>query len=154
MLSTRASLGRLYSEWAWAERTTAGTAAYDRAVNGEKLLRETIATRDTDAKYSAWRKAELQSRLGGALCVVATTDVGLTAATREPKLAEAEAILQRSQTVLDQDKKTDTKYRRHGIERFIRLYEAWPKPDQLAAWKQKLADFDEAEAKKNKPAQP
>jgi hypothetical protein len=33
-----------------------------------------------------------------------------------------------------------------------RLYEAWPKPDKLAAWKQKLATLDEAEARKNNPA--
>jgi len=153
VLDIRTRLGCLYSDWAWAERATAG-AAHERAVEGEKLLRETIAIRERDAKYSAWRKVELQSRLGGALSVLAFTDPALTATTREPKLIEAEAILQRGQTGMEQDKKTEAKYQRDGIERFIRLYEAWPKPDQLAQWKQKLAAFDEAEAKKNKSVQP
>jgi hypothetical protein len=41
-----------------------------------------------------------------------------------------------------------------GIERFIRLYEAWGKPDKLAEWKQKLATLGEAEAKKKRPGRP
>jgi hypothetical protein len=35
-----------------------------------------------------------------------------------------------------------------------RLYEAWPRPDKIAEWRQKLAAFDEAEAKRIVPAQP
>jgi hypothetical protein len=154
VLGARASLGRLYSDWAWAGRATTGAAAHERAIQGEKLLRETIAVREGDGKWAAWRKAELQSRLGGALTVLAFTDPNLTAATREPKLVEAEAALQRGQTGMEQDKKTETKYQRDGIERLIRLYEPWPKPDNLAEWKQKLAAFDEAEARKNQPAKP
>jgi hypothetical protein len=154
VLGARASLGRLYSDWAWAERATSGAAAHERAIEGEKLIREAIAARERDAKFETRRKADLQSRLGGALSVVALTDPGLTADTREPKLLEAEAALQRGQAGMEADKDTEPKYRRDGIERLIRLYEAWPKPDKLAEWKQKLAGFEEAEAKKNKSAGP
>jgi eukaryotic-like serine/threonine-protein kinase len=152
VLGARTSLGRLYSDWAWADRANAGAAAHERAIEGEKLLRETSAMREADAKYSAWRKAALQSRLGGALSVLAFTEPGLTATTREPRLVEAEAVLQRGQAGMEQDKNTEAKYQRDGIERLIRLYEAWPRPDQLAEWKQKLDAFDEAQ--KNKPRQP
>ena len=154
MRGARASLGCLYSDWAWAERATAGAAVHERAIEGENLNREVMAVRERDAKYAAWRKADLRSRLGGALSIVAFTDPSLTATTREPKLVEAEAFLEQGQAGTDQDKNAETKYRRDGIERFIRLYEAWPRPDKLAGWKQKLAAFDDAEAKKNKPAQP
>ena len=154
MLGARASLARLYSDWAWAERATNGAVAHERAIKGEKLLRETIAARERDAKEPSWKKADRQSRLGGALNVLAFIDPALTATAREPKLLEAEALLRRGQAEMENDATTETKYCRYGIERVIRLYEAWPKPDQLAAWKQKLAAFDEAEAKKNKPVQP
>jgi non-specific serine/threonine protein kinase/serine/threonine-protein kinase len=153
VLGARASLARLYSDWAWAERATNVAAAHERAIEGEKLLRETIAAREQDAKEDSWRKADRQSRLGGALSVLIFIDPALTAATREPKLVEAEATLQRAQSEMENDATTETKYCRDGIERVMRLYGAWPKPDKQAEWKQKLAAFDEAEAKKNKPVQ-
>jgi hypothetical protein len=55
---------------------------------------------------------------------------------------------------MEQEQHVDSKYRRDGIERSVRLYEAWQKPDLLAECKQKLAAFDEAEANKNQPARP
>src|SRR5262249_42781448 len=135
-------------------RAASGPAAYQRAIAGEKLIRDCIAAREGDARYLAWRKSDLQSRLGGALSVVALIDPDLTAATREPKLVEAEAALQHGQAGMELEKTIDAKYRRDGIERFIRLYEAWPKSDKFAEWKQKLAALDEPEAKKSKPRQP
>jgi hypothetical protein len=156
VLHSRSSLGRLYADWAWAERATNSAAAHERAVKGENLIRDLIAIREKDPAYMAWRKADLQSRLGGALISVAFTDPALTFATREPKLQEAEAALQRGQTGMEQEKKeeVDAKYLRDGLERFVRLYEAWPKPDKLAEWKQKLSAFDEAEDRKNNAAPP
>jgi hypothetical protein len=87
------------------------------------------------------------------LSAVAFTDPALTPATREPKLVEAEAALLQGQAGMEQDKKTESRYQRDGIERLIRLYEAWPRPDKLTEWKEKLAAFDKAEEQKNTSGQ-
>ena len=45
------------------------------------------------------------------------------------------------------------KLKRDALERLMRFYEAAGKAEQAAEWKQKLADFTQAEAQKTSAAQ-
>ncbi|MFN0126191.1 MAG: tetratricopeptide repeat protein [Verrucomicrobiales bacterium] len=117
----------------------------ERAREAERLLREVLAVRQRDSSKS-WRTDDVKSRLGGALVSVAVTDPGLDAEGREAKLNEAEPLLlegcERVQTGA-----TDDKYKRDALERLVRLYEAWNKPDKRAEWQQKLEWLDKPREK-------
>jgi hypothetical protein len=43
---------------------------------------------------------------------------------------------------------------RDSLSRLVRLYEAWGKPEKVAGWQQRLADFDKTEAKTEAKAKP
>jgi hypothetical protein len=160
VLDATASLARLLSDWAWAERarTVAAKATSlaspiaqpstinfqlspnERAREAEKLLREVLAVRLRDGA-SSWRIGDAKSRLGGALVSWAVTDRKLDAEGREAKLSEAEALLLDGHGPL-QSSSTDEKYKRDAIQRLVRLYDAWNKPDKRAEWQQKVELLD------------
>jgi hypothetical protein len=143
-------LGRWCSNWAWPMRGTNPAAARELAREGEALLREALPVLKSGTNAPAYHLACVLSRLGGAVSVVAFTDPGLAPAAREAKLIESEEFMQQAQAGISGD---NAGCQRDAIERRIRLYEGWQKPDKLAEWQQKLKAFDQDLAKK-KSARP
>ncbi len=109
-----------------------------------KFEHRTSARRITNTE--PWRIADTRSRLGSAVLSVAFTDSTLTTEAREVKLMEAEALLLEGNDFLQQSAPADRKYKRHALERLVRLYEAWGKPAQAAEWRAKLEVFDQTDA--------
>jgi hypothetical protein len=85
----------------------------------------------------------MKSRLGAALVSVAVTDAELTAKGRAAKLAEAEPLLLEGQEAVQQHPAAERQYKRNALERLVRLYEAWDKPDHAAQWRTSLDVFNE-----------
>jgi tetratricopeptide (TPR) repeat protein len=159
------SLGRLLADWVWSESGrsfeieqvnradrlpgTPGTKpeVAERAREAERLLRNCLATQSRSAKATDWRTDENRSRLGGAVFAVAVTDPTLTSEDCLAKFTQAESLLLESNEVLQQREKVDIKYKRDSFTRLVRLYEAWHEPDKAASWRQKLTDFNNANAK-------
>jgi hypothetical protein len=110
-------------------------------------LRECLAVGPRGTNSTHWRTGDVKSRLGGALVSVAVTDPALNAGARLGKLAEAEALLVEGNAELQQSQSAGSKYKRDALERLVRLYEAWNKPDKLAEWQQKLEEFKRGESK-------
>ena len=133
--------------------TSAATVPYERAREGERLLRECLALRLRDNNATQWRVADVKSRLGGALVSVAVTDPELNAAAREAKLAEAETLLLEGSQQLQASQSADRKYKRDALERLVRLYEAWGQPEKLSEAQQTLAAFDKAKTQSAAPAE-
>jgi hypothetical protein len=142
VLEPTASLARALSDWASAARDSKSEMA-DRAREAERLLHKVLATRLRNDTNS-WRIADVQSRLGGALVSVAITDSTLDAEARRTKLAEAESLLLESHEQLQKESR-ERKYNRDALQRLVRLYEAWNKPDKRAEWQQKLELFEKAQ---------
>jgi tRNA A-37 threonylcarbamoyl transferase component Bud32/Tfp pilus assembly protein PilF len=156
VLEPTASLARVLTDWAWAERTnivepgnmnlTTSSSApstrnpqrspRERAREAERLLREVLTIRLRDAAHS-WRTGDVKSRLGAALVSLAAMDSTLDKEGREAKLSEAESLLLEGCEEVQRGA-TDDKYRRDALQRLVWLYEAWNKPDQSAEWQQKL----------------
>jgi hypothetical protein len=98
----------------------------------EPVLRESLATRET-ATPDDWSRFDTASQLGGALLgqgrfadaepLVVNGYEGLKA--REPKIPPRSRI-----------------WLTEAAIRLVRLYEAWGKPDQAAAWKARLGLSD------------
>jgi serine/threonine protein kinase/tetratricopeptide (TPR) repeat protein len=149
VMSSSASLGRLLADWAWTECnskldvTQPPSRNVERAKEGELLLRECLKARSSGEDAAHWRTSDVKSRLGGALVSVAAVDPSLDVVAREAKFAEAETYLIESHQQLQGAKYADKKYKRDALERLTRLYEAWDKLAELAAWRQKLEAFDE-----------
>jgi len=138
-------LGRWCSNWAWAGRGTNPAAVHALALEGETLLREALPVLESLTNAPPSHLACVQSRLGGAVSVSAFTDPALSPAARVHKMAAAERYMRLAQTAIASD---NLGCQRDAIERYIRLYEAWPQPEKAAEWKQKLADFDRDMANK------
>jgi serine/threonine protein kinase/tetratricopeptide (TPR) repeat protein len=153
-----ASLGRALADWAWAERDSgseirdAKSKIVKRAREAERLLRDCLAWHLKGTNTTHWRGGDVRSRLGGALVSVAVTDPELHAAARAVKLAEAEALLLEGQQQ-SQSKSALKKHKRDALERLVRLYEAWGKPDRLSEWQQQLAAFDKAKTETSAAAE-
>ena len=94
----------------------------------EPLLREALAIREK-ATPDDWPRYDEMSMLGGALL-------------GQGRHAEAEpmivARLRGDEGPRDADHVTDRSRLREAAERIARLYEAWDRPDQAAAWKARL----------------
>ncbi|HWN96115.1 MAG TPA: tetratricopeptide repeat protein [Methylomirabilota bacterium] len=174
VVGPKASLGRLLADWAWADRsnsvpaevrrltsrsgrdansgpdqsivTSAATGPVDRAREAEHLLRECLAFREGQTNSSRGRLGDTRSRLGGAVLAVAVTDGSLTPQGHLAKVADAESLLVRGQELMEQSTSVARKYKRDGMERLVRLYEAWNKPDQAADWQAKLEAFNQTNA--------
>jgi serine/threonine protein kinase/tetratricopeptide (TPR) repeat protein len=144
VIKPKASLGRLLANWAWADRSrmaTTNTLPLQRAREAERLLREVLAIRNKQPDRSPRRLGDTRSRLGGALLSLAVLEPGLPPEEREARLGEAEAEMLAGQDLMIQSKSVDPKYVRHGLERLLRLYEAWDKPEQANLYRAKLKTF-------------
>jgi tetratricopeptide (TPR) repeat protein len=160
VIEPKASLARLLTDWAWAERpkilaaevtrltsnsqlSTANSQPfpYERAREAEGLLREVLALR-LSAPTSSWRTGDVKSRLGAALVSLAVTDSTLDAEGRRRKLSEAESLLLEGREEVQRGASGE-KYKRDALQRIVRLYEAWNKPDKHSEWQQKLELFEQ-----------
>jgi tetratricopeptide (TPR) repeat protein len=137
------ALAGLLHDWAWSERGAADKSkAAERAREAERLLRDCLATRAKTLGPGSSGLAQTRSRLGGALVAIAVIDSTLTAEARLAQFTEAESLLLKAHEALRQNESAEPKYKRDALERLVRLYEAWDKPEQLAEWRQKLATFE------------
>jgi hypothetical protein len=144
--SAKASLARLLTDWAWTERgSNQKSEIARRAQEAEHLLRDDLTMRLRGTAIAHLRTGEIRSRLGAALVAVAVTESTLAGEARVAKLTEAEALLLEGNEALEKGEKVESKYKRDSLTRLVRLYEAWDKPDELAGWRHKLADFDKVE---------
>ena len=81
-----------------------------------------------------WRKFDAMSVLGGILAAEKDYD------RAEPLLLIGnEGMLKRAETVPASNRPR----LKQTVERLVKLYEAWGKKDQLAAWQTRLAEFDQ-----------
>jgi tetratricopeptide (TPR) repeat protein len=175
ILGTQASLARLLADWAWDDQarslkpvtgvrkftskpeasggivSSAAPSPWHRAVEAEQLLRKCVELRAVDKRVSHGRLGDTKSRLGAAVLSVAFTQTDLSEEQRLIKLDEAEMFLLAGQELMEKSTSIETKYKRDGIQRLVRLYNAWPKAAEAAEWKRKLDVFDQEEARK-KPA--
>jgi tetratricopeptide (TPR) repeat protein len=170
VLDATANLARLLSDWAWAERNQVGRAIpstpsvpsdesggavktprpaseqsrapVEMAREAERLLREVLAV--WPSANASWRVGDVKSRLGGALIAVAATDPAPDPEGRVANLSQAESLLLES---LDQLQKTaaEGKFKGDALQRLVRLYEAWNKPDKRAEWEQKFDRFSKGQ---------
>jgi hypothetical protein len=138
-------LGSWCSNWAWAGCGTNPAAMHELAREGGQLLREAFPVLESPTNAPPYHLACGRSRLGGAISVAAFTDLTLPPAIREQRMAEAEVLMQLAQTAIAGD---NLGCQRDALERYVRLYEAWPKPDKAGEWQQKLRAFDEAAARR------
>ena len=69
-------------------------------------------------------------------------DAALSADARKALLEEAGALLLQSQEVFEKGKAAGSSQHRAALITLVRLYTAWPLPDKMAAWKEKLGDFE------------
>jgi serine/threonine protein kinase len=154
LLDYTASMARLLSDWAWAERNAKSETGIPkpeiaaRAREAEELLRQCLLIPWGGSDAESWRITERKGRLGSALVSVAVTDPALNAEARLAKLYEAEPLLLEVHGQLPQ-KGFEPKYQRDARVRLVRLYEAWDKPDKRDEWQRKLDEFD---GKKSKPS--
>ena len=138
----------LLHDWALSERGAADkTAAVERAREAERLLRDCVATRANTLRPGSSRLADTRIRLGDTLVVIAVIDSTMTVEARLVNFTEAESLLLKGHDALRQNETVEPKYKRDALERLVRLYEAWNKPEQLAEWKKKLEDLS-AEAER------
>ncbi|MBU0617636.1 MAG: serine/threonine-protein kinase, partial [Planctomycetes bacterium] len=88
-------------------------------------LRGCLATRQKALPEGHWLIADTTSQLGGAV-----------AGAR--KFAEAESLLLDGYAGMQDNRQVPPEYKRRAIQRIIRLYESWDKPDQASAWRRRL----------------
>jgi hypothetical protein len=149
VVSATSTLAGLLHDWAWSERGAADkTKAAGRAREAERLLRDCLAARVKTLRPGSSRLADTRSRLGDALVAIAVIDSTLPAEALLAQLTEAESLLLKGHESLPQNETAEPNYKRDALERLVRLYEAWDKPEQLAEWRQKLAAFEKAELDK------
>jgi serine/threonine protein kinase/tetratricopeptide (TPR) repeat protein len=119
-----------------------GTNTYSVSFSGySDKYKHSIGTGRLVTNVEPWSIADTRSRLGGAVLSVAFTDPSLKPEGRTLKLNEAEKLLLESNQVLQQSPNADKKYRRHALERLVRLYEAWNKPEEATHWRVNLENF-------------
>jgi serine/threonine protein kinase/tetratricopeptide (TPR) repeat protein len=147
-------LGRILSDWVWAERFNktdvngaGGRTCAEMAREAERILREALAIRLKRTNATALTTIEWKSRIAGALITVAATDTELTANIRDAKLTEAETLLIEAERAL-RESRTERRYYRHTLERLVRLYEAWNKPVHATEWRAKFENLDRKQAEK------
>jgi tetratricopeptide (TPR) repeat protein len=97
-----------------------------RFLEAAEVLRGCLAMRRKALPQGHWLIADAASRLGGAI----TAEGNFVEA--EPLLLEAYAALEGNPLVADEEE-------RRAIERIVRLYEAWEKPDRASDWRRRLA---------------
>jgi hypothetical protein len=141
-LRAQAGLGRLLSDWVWAERDAKSEIGnpkpdgVERAREAEGLLRNSLSVCLGNTNVAKWRIADVKSRLGGALLAVALTDSVLDDETRESILAQAEKLLLEGNEGVQQASAASYNDKHDALERLVRLYCAW---DAFAPWTGKSA---------------
>jgi len=95
-----------------------------------ELLRGCLATRQKSLPEGHWLIADTVSQLGGALAGAG-------------KFAEAEPLLLDGYAGMADNRRVLPDRKRQAIERIIRLYEAWDKPDQAFEWRRRLGEAAE-----------
>ena len=93
----------------------------------EEVLRGCLSMRRKTLPKGHWLIAEGMSRLGGALA-------------GEGEFVLAEPLLLDAYTALKGNRQVSMDYIHHAIQRIIRLYESWGKPDKASAWRQRLGE--------------
>jgi hypothetical protein len=145
VVSAVSSMAGLLYDWAWSERRASDkTNATQRAHEAEDLLRDCLTTRANTLRPGSSRLAETRSQLGGALVAVAVLDSTLSHQARLARLTEAESLLLNAHEALRQGQTASPTDKHDALERLVRLYEAWDKPEQLAEWRMKLAELEKA----------
>jgi len=110
---------------------------YDEAA---AVLRGCLAMRRKALPPGHWLLADIKSRLGGAIAL-------------DGRFVEAEPLLLEACTTLETSPPIATNYRRQAVERIIRLYESWEKPNLAAPWRQRLEAGDDLNATGGDPAE-
>lgn len=93
-------------------------------VRAEELAERALALLERAAPRLRWRRADVESVLGGALIA-------------QGRFEEAERRLLQSHILLDeQTEGRDRRYVEEARERVVRLYEAWDRPEEAARFRQ------------------
>src|SRR5262249_6153642 len=96
--------------------------------DAEPLLREALALREKTIP-NIWGTFNTRSQLGGALL-------------GQKKYADAEPLLRQGYAGIKEREakiaKVATGTRTQALERLVRLYEAWDKPEEAARWRKEL----------------
>ncbi len=138
---------------AWSQRSTANLAGARRYARcAAALATPLVLMRQTSPASDAWRLANAQSVMGGALVAAAVTGEETGAGVPVAKLEEAEAKLLAGYAGLQQRHGATAgptaprwTFLREGAERLVRLYDIWATlapntrdTDQAAEWRGKL----------------
>ncbi len=100
----------------------------EKYAEAEPLLREVLTIREEMLPHDFWR-FNVRSVLGGALA-------------GQRKFEEAEPLLIEGYKGLKASPETPTAKACAALERLVKLYEAWDKPDEAAKWRAKVEEFD------------
>jgi len=103
--------------------------AQGRYEDAADTLRACITMRQKGLPDGHWLIADTVSRLGAALAA-------------QRKFAEAESVLLKSSEQLQANRQATAEPKRQAVERIVKLYEAWDRPDQAASWRQRLQEFN------------
>jgi serine/threonine protein kinase/tetratricopeptide (TPR) repeat protein len=176
VVSAKASLGRLLTDWAWAEQfhsapnltggfiptthsslssTTLKTASIAtdvttrvrRAREATHLLRECLDIRSKHSNNSRGLIGDTKSRLGGAILALAIIDPAHSSTAPTDFLKEAEALLLSGDQLLQASSSAEGKHKRDALQRLVRFYTVSSRSEEIAVWQRKLDAFDLAATK-------
>jgi tetratricopeptide (TPR) repeat protein len=97
----------------------------DKPVEAEPILRECLELRRQELEQDYWLIGSVESILGESL-------------TMQQRFEEAEPLLRRGAGTMAKDPKAPDVNKREGIERLVKLYEAWGRPEQAAEFQAML----------------
>ena len=98
-----------------------------RFAEAEALLRVGLATAQKTLAEEHWLIADIRSRIGNAVA-------------QAGRVEEAEPLLLEAYSALEGNRHVPASRKRRALLRIIRLYESWPRPAQVAEWRQRLAE--------------
>jgi tetratricopeptide (TPR) repeat protein len=99
----------------------------ERFIEAEEVLRGCLAMRRKSLPGGHWLIADARSRLGSAIAA-------------DGRFVEAEPLLLEACKALSEDTQVAADVKRRAIERVIRLFTSWDKPDQASEWRQRLEE--------------
>jgi serine/threonine protein kinase/Tfp pilus assembly protein PilF len=108
-------------------------------VEAEKCARESLEIRERTLDERHWHRAASSSLLGELLAM-------------QRKFDQAEPLLLAGAHRMPDDPGVPRSLRRESIQRMVRLYESWNKPDSASQWRAKLQDFDRQYPPSTRPA--
>ena len=92
-------------------------------------LRTCQYLRRDELREGHWLNAETNSLLGAALAAGG-------------KFAQAEPLLLQGHVAMEENLSVPVHKKRQAIQRIVKLYESWHKPDQVSEWRQRLAETE------------